>query len=208
VAASQDIGQRLLPRRLGSTRHDACSHCSLQTRTSPTPVNRRRRSRSPRSASSLAHSPRRATAGPPFPSSSSPRASSQRQVTPSLACPIHPPNDAARDTIPIEPAASLVLHLPRLRALALLRRRPAARVESTPSRRPRNLHRNGPEHLQQLRNSGFLNYSISSSARSCSKGGIVRPSALAVFMLMISSNFVGCSTGRSEGLAPFKMLST
>src|SRR4030095_16515634 len=48
-------------------------------------------------------------------------------------------SDAARDTIPIEPAAPLVLHLPRLRALALLRRRPAARVESTTSRRPRNL---------------------------------------------------------------------
>jgi hypothetical protein len=140
VAASQHIGQRLLPRRSGSTRHDACTCCSLQSHTSPTPVIRRRRSRSPRSASSLAHSPRPATAGPPFPSSSSPRASSQRQVPPSLACPIHPPNDAARDSIPIEPAAPLVLHLPRLRALALLRRRPAARVESATSRRPRNLH--------------------------------------------------------------------
>ena len=31
---------------------------------------------------------------------------------------------------------------------------------------------------------------------------MVRPSALAVLRLMTSSNFVGCSTGRSPGLAP------
>ena len=39
-------------------------------------------------------------------------------------------------------------------------------------------------------------------------GGIVRPICLAAFRLIISSNFVGCSTGRSAGLAPFKILST
>src|SRR2546427_11400640 len=33
------------------------------------------------------------------------------------------------------------------------------------------------------------------------------PRALAVFRLMTSSNFVGCSTGRSAGLAPFRILS-
>jgi hypothetical protein len=44
-------------------------------------------------------------------------------------------------------------------------------------------------------------YSITSSARESSDGGTVRPSALAVFMLITSSNLVGCSTGRSEGLA-------
>ncbi len=37
---------------------------------------------------------------------------------------------------------------------------------------------------------------------------MVRPSALAVLRLMTSSNFVGCSTGRSAGLAPFRILST
>jgi hypothetical protein len=37
---------------------------------------------------------------------------------------------------------------------------------------------------------------------------MVKPSALAVFRLITSSNFVGCSTGRSAGLAPFKILST
>jgi hypothetical protein len=47
-----------------------------------------------------------------------------------------------------------------------------------------------------------------SSARARTAGGIVSPRALAVLMLMTSSNFVGCSTGRSAGLAPFRILST
>jgi hypothetical protein len=41
-----------------------------------------------------------------------------------------------------------------------------------------------------------------SSARASNDCGIVTPSALAVFMLITSSNFVGCSMGRSAGLAP------
>jgi hypothetical protein len=36
--------------------------------------------------------------------------------------------------------------------------------------------------------------------------GISRPSALAVFELMITSNFVGCSIGRSPGFAPARIL--
>src|SRR5262245_45217628 len=47
-----------------------------------------------------------------------------------------------------------------------------------------------------------------SSARPSTDGGIVRPSALAVLRLITSSYFVGCSTGRSAGLAPFRILST
>ena len=39
-------------------------------------------------------------------------------------------------------------------------------------------------------------------------GGIIRPISLAAFRLMMNSNFFGCSTGRSAGLAPFKILST
>jgi len=53
-----------------------------------------------------------------------------------------------------------------------------------------------------------LLYSITSSALSNSERGMVRPSALAVLRLMTNSNFVGCSTGRSAGLAPFSILST
>ena len=51
-------------------------------------------------------------------------------------------------------------------------------------------------------------YLITLSARTSTFGGIVRPICFAVFRLMTSSNFVGCSTGRSAGLAPFKILST
>ena len=49
---------------------------------------------------------------------------------------------------------------------------------------------------------------ITLSALASTFGGIVRPICLAVFRLMISSNFVGCSTGRSAGLAPLRILST
>jgi hypothetical protein len=51
-------------------------------------------------------------------------------------------------------------------------------------------------------------YSITSSALVSSVVGIVRPSALAVLRLITSSNLVGCSTGRSEGLVPLRILST
>jgi hypothetical protein len=51
-------------------------------------------------------------------------------------------------------------------------------------------------------------YSITSSARASSVGGTSSPSACAVIKLMISSNFVGCSTGISPGFAPRRILST
>jgi hypothetical protein len=51
-------------------------------------------------------------------------------------------------------------------------------------------------------------YSITSSARARTFGGISRPSVLAVLRLMTSSKRVGCSIGRSPGLEPFKILST
>ena len=50
-------------------------------------------------------------------------------------------------------------------------------------------------------------HSITSSARARSEGGTSRPSALAVFRLMTSSNLVGCSIGSSDGLAPFAIRS-
>ena len=50
-------------------------------------------------------------------------------------------------------------------------------------------------------------YSITSSARASSMGGMVMPSALAVLRFITSSNFVGCSMGRSAGFAPFRMAS-
>ena len=45
-------------------------------------------------------------------------------------------------------------------------------------------------------------------ACSSSDNGIARPRPLAVFLLITSSKFVGCSTGRLAGFAPFRILST
>jgi hypothetical protein len=48
-------------------------------------------------------------------------------------------------------------------------------------------------------------YSITSSARASSGGGIVRPSAFAVLRLITSSTFVDNWTGRSAGFSPLRM---
>jgi hypothetical protein len=58
--------------------------------------------------------------------------------------------------------------------------------------------------LQQNQHS----YSITASARVSTVGGTVMPSTFAVFRLITSSYLVGCSTGRSAGFAPLKILST
>jgi hypothetical protein len=60
---------------------------------------------------------------------------------------------------------------------------------------------NGPDSRRQA-------YSITSSASASSFAGMSRPSTFAVLRLMTSSNFVGCSTGRSAGFAPCRILST
>jgi len=51
-------------------------------------------------------------------------------------------------------------------------------------------------------------YSMTSSARKRSDCGMVSPIAFAVLRLITSSNFVGCSTGKSSGFAPWKILCT
>src|SRR5262249_30937025 len=48
-------------------------------------------------------------------------------------------------------------------------------------------------------------HSITSSAMASTPGGIIRPSSLAVFRLITSSNFVGSITGRSPGFSPLRM---
>src|SRR5262249_42749455 len=51
-------------------------------------------------------------------------------------------------------------------------------------------------------------YSITLSARRTSPAGISCPISFATSTLTTNSNLVGCSTGRSPGLAPRKILST
>src|SRR5215468_6963292 len=48
-------------------------------------------------------------------------------------------------------------------------------------------------------------HSITSSARARSMGGTSSPSARAVGRLMMKSNLVDCTTGRSVGFSPFRM---
>src|SRR5450432_2433859 len=50
-------------------------------------------------------------------------------------------------------------------------------------------------------------YSITSSASDSKVGGTVRPRALAVLRLMLSSNLVGNCTGRSPGFSPRRIRS-
>ena len=58
------------------------------------------------------------------------------------------------------------------------------------------------------RHSRPSSYLITLSALTSTFGGIVTPICLAVFRLITNSNFLGCSTGRSAGLAPLRILST
>lgn len=51
-------------------------------------------------------------------------------------------------------------------------------------------------------------YSMTSSARASSDAGTVRPRAFAALRLTNNVNLVGCSTGRSAGLAPLRILPT
>ena len=51
-------------------------------------------------------------------------------------------------------------------------------------------------------------HSISSSARRSRDVGTSMPIAFALLRLTISSNLVGCWTGRSPGFAPLRILST
>jgi 2-oxo-3-hexenedioate decarboxylase len=51
-------------------------------------------------------------------------------------------------------------------------------------------------------------YSITSSISASSEGESTKPSACAFFRLSTTGNFVGCSTGRSAGFAPLRILST
>src|SRR5262249_8849128 len=80
--------------------------------------------------------------------------------------------------------------------------RGARRERSYDARKPREAEGCSQE-LAALVEHG---YSMTWSTRSRMDSGIVSPSALAVLRLMTSSNFVGCSSGKSPGLAPFRIL--
>ena len=63
-----------------------------------------------------------------------------------------------------------------------------------------------PKHINGLMHrSEIYRYSITSSARASSVGGMSRPSALAVLRLITNSNLVDCTTGRSPGFSPLRI---
>src|SRR6266851_6490263 len=83
---------------------------------------------------------------------------------------------------------------------------PVATQHSLPSGRYSLL---GPDFHRLDRTSfAWRTYSITSSAISSIGRGISRLSDLAVLRLTTSSYLAGCSTGRSAGFAPFKILPT
>ena len=65
----------------------------------------------------------------------------------------------------------------------------------------------GPSQTLWIRHSFAPLHSITSSARASSVGGTSMPSAFAVVRFTTRSNLVGCSTGRSAGFAPRRILS-
>jgi len=93
-----------------------------------------------------------------------------------------------------------------------VRKRRGERVAKKPDHRHRSLlrvRRNRPRSSRatEQRDEVPPFHSITSSARPSMVAGTVMPSAFAVLRLITSSNLVGCSTGRSLGLAPFRILS-
>src|SRR5258707_7637759 len=117
---------------------------------------------------------------------------------------IAPPtiSHSARGTqIPITHAAPPTYPFPRFPPLEVSGRRPRCarhHLHGAGIRKPSHKRTHAPQQ----------NYSITSTACASSVGGTVRPSAFAVLRLMTRSNFVGSSTGRSDGFAPLRILST
>src|SRR3954467_12392038 len=67
----------------------------------------------------------------------------------------------------------------------------------------------GPDfHRLDRASFAWRTHSITSSARCCKNEGTSMPIAFAVFRLITSSNFVGCSMGKSAGLVPCNILDT
>src|SRR5262245_57593606 len=93
-----------------------------------------------------------------------------------------------------------------------LRRSAADASPRSAARAAASARREGREGLRdaiaQQRDELALLQSITSSARTRNVSGTFKPSTLLVVRLKTRSNLVGCSTGRSAGLAPRRILST
>jgi hypothetical protein len=189
-------------RRAGSTPHEPDLQPASQLSLSDALAPRRQRSRSIRSRPSMRRVPVSALRA----SAQMPVARSRRRLclhpkVPSSLRDVHR-RGRRSDQIPIAPAAGPVQNFPRLRALALFGRRSVEPAEPPRCRRPKTCTRTDSCIAARKL------YSITSSARTSNEDGTLRPSALAVLILMISSNLVGRCTGSSDGLVPLSILST
>ena len=121
-------------------------------------------------------------------------------------------DDSILDVLPLQPAEFTHALLERRVEICDSGFRSERQPTDTTDRRSR-LPMAGPKRDQQADAAGeqdttARNHWITSSVRASNDCGIVSPSAFAVFELMTSSNLVGCSTGKSAGLAPLRILST
>ena len=105
-------------------------------------------------------------------------------------------------------SASLLQHgmLADVRDVIFDRIRRFMRCPLIPRQRPDSRHRFSSAWCQYQQPRG--RYSITASARSKIEVGNSMPTAFAVLRLTTNSNLLGCSTGRSAGLAPRSTLAT
>src|SRR5262245_46190462 len=90
---------------------------------------------------------------------------------------------------PVQECRNVALPLPIILGETHQNANPQAAPGLLRSRRERPRSRRAAEQRDEL---ASPDHSITSSASNCIELGTVRPSALAVFILMTNSNFVGC----------------
>jgi hypothetical protein len=93
---------------------------------------------------------------------------------------------------------------PKRARLRVISRRKRRASSSPLYPRKRSLRRRETT-LWAIRRHSKIVHSITSSAMESTPDGTSIPSERAVFTLMTNSNLVGCRTGRSAGLAPFRI---
>ena len=84
----------------------------------------------------------------------------------------------------------------------------ASRIQPQSGKGRPHAHPSGNKSQQISCSAAACVHSITSVARIRMEGGIVMPRCLAVFRLSTRSKVVGCSIGRSPGLAPLRIRST
>jgi hypothetical protein len=123
---------------------------------------------------------------------------------------INPPdNDSLRSLTGHEPTFVDAAHFAaKQRVRTPIGLRAAERLMGRGSRTNYGIRSDGGVDHDTQRELGSPTHWITSLARNSIDWGTFKPRALAVLRLITSSYSVGCSTGRSAGLAPWRILST